>query len=68
MNGADFIRRVRRLGRKRGVRVHVDKSHGKGSHAVLTYGDRRAIVPSGELKTGTFRALCKQLGIDPAEL
>jgi predicted RNA binding protein YcfA (HicA-like mRNA interferase family) len=68
MNSADFIRKVRKLGRKHGVRVRMDKGHGKGSHAVLTYGDRRTIVPNGELKKGTFRALCQQLGIDPEAL
>ena len=40
MTGAEFVRKVRKLGRKRGVVVRVDKRRGKGSHGRLHYGDR----------------------------
>jgi mRNA interferase HicA len=69
VTGKEFIRRVRRLARKRGVLVEVNKSAGKGDHRKLYFGSRRATLPGlGELKTGTFHGLCKQLGIDPKEL
>ncbi|MXW17659.1 MAG: type II toxin-antitoxin system HicA family toxin [Gemmatimonadetes bacterium] len=61
MNGAEFVRRARRHGRKAGVDVRFDPSRGKGSHGML--GRRRTVVKQGELKTGTFRAMLKQLGI-----
>ncbi len=35
VEGAEFIRKVRKLGRMRSVTVAVDTSHGKGSHAML---------------------------------
>jgi len=41
---------------------------GKGSHGTLYFGDRKAIVPAGELKRGTLRAICRQLAIDPDDL
>ncbi len=68
MNGKEFIRKVRKLGRRTGTPVTLDSARGKGGHQTLTYGGRRTIVQTGELPTGTFRAMCKQLGIDPEDL
>lgn len=68
MNGKEYIRKVRKLGRKKGVAVRVDSARGKGGHQTLYYGARRTIVQTGEIPTGTFRAMCAQLGIDPGEL
>ena len=38
---------------------------GKGSHGLLIVGDRRTVVrnPKDELKTGTYHAMLKQLGL-----
>lgn len=64
----DFIRRVRKLGRRTGTSVAVDSAHGKGSHQRLYYGERFTTVRRGEIPKGILRAMCKQLGIDPGEL
>jgi mRNA interferase HicA len=40
MTGHEFERRIRKVGRKRGVSVSFDSSHGKGSHGRLYYGNR----------------------------
>lgn len=63
MNGADFVRRVRRYARRAGLEVQFDPSRGKGSHGMLYLGHRRTVVKHGELKPGTLRAMLKQLGI-----
>lgn len=44
---------------------HVDERRGKGSHVTLYYGSRFTVVrsPKDEIKTGTFHAMLKQLGI-----
>ena len=70
MNGREFISRVRKLGRKNKSAVSFDRTRGKGSHGTLYYGDRFTVVKDRKthLKTGTFRAMCKQLGIDPSDL
>ena len=70
MNGREFISRVRKLGRKNNIAVSFDRIRDKGSHGTLRYGDRIAVVKDRKtpLKTGTFRAMCKQLGIDPIDL
>jgi len=70
VTGKEFIRRVRTLGKTRGLDVRIDKKRGKGSHQTLYYGDRKTIVrnPRDELKTGTFNAMLNQLGIGRHEL
>lgn len=70
MTGTEFLRRLRRLGRARGVPVTHDPGHGKGSHGTVGYGARTATLPylRRELAPGTFRALCRQLGIDPEDI
>lgn len=70
MTGNEFIRKVRRLGRKRGVNVAFVAERGKGSHGTLYYGDKRTIVrnPKDELKTGTLHAMLSQLGLTLTDL
>ncbi|HLB57584.1 MAG TPA: type II toxin-antitoxin system HicA family toxin [Gammaproteobacteria bacterium] len=43
---------------------------GKGSHSTLVYGQRFTIIRNlkDELKTGTYNAMLKQLGINENEL
>ena len=52
MTGAEFIRRVRKLGRSRGVVVHFDERHGKGSHGRLHYGNRFTTVKDRKKEIG----------------
>lgn len=70
MKGSEFIRKVRRLGRQRGVEVVFVPERGKGSHGTLYYGGRLTIVrnPKDELKTGTLHAMLTQLGLTYTDL
>ena len=65
MKGSEFVRRVRRAGRKSGVRVLFAAERGKGSHGTLYFGSRLTVVRDlkDELKTGTLHAMLKQLGL-----
>ena len=65
MTGNEFIRKVKRLGRKNDVAVQFVARRGKGSHGTLFYGARVTIVrnPKDELKTGTLHAMLDQLGL-----
>ena len=65
MTGNEFIRKVRKLGRKKGIRVEYVTRRGKGSHGTLFYGSRFTVVrnPKDELKTGTLHAILDQLGL-----
>lgn len=70
MTGNDFIRRIKALAKARHIAVSLNAARGKGSHQTLYFGAAFTIVrnPKDELKTGTFHAMCKQLGIKPSDL
>ena len=70
MKGSEFIKKVKKLGKAKNLIVRVDAKRGKGSHVTLYYGDRFTIVrnPKDELKTGTLKAMLKQLGINTDEI
>ena len=65
-----FIRRIRKLGRKRGISVEVVTSRGKGSHVTLLFGSRFTTVPGhrGDLPKGTLAAMLKELGLALSDL
>ena len=69
MDGKEFEKRVRRLGRQTGMNVRFDL-HGKGSHGRLYYGERFTTLKDRkkEIGKGLLKAMCSQLGIRPDEL
>ena len=70
MTGNELIRKIKALGRERGIVVRLDASRGKGSHQTLYFGSAFTVIrnPKDELKTGTFHAMCSQLGVKANEL
>ena len=70
MTGNEVIRQVKAIGRARGIGVRLKASRGKGSHKTLYFGTAFTVVgnPKDELKTGTFHAMCAQLGIRANQL
>lgn len=70
MTGHEFIKKVKALGKLRGVAVIVDKGRGKGSHQTVSFGSEFTVVrnPTDELKTGTLHAMCSQLKISRNDL
>ena len=70
MKGSEFLKKLKALGRKQGVIVKIEQRRGKGSHSTLFYGERFTIIRNlkDELKTGTFNAMLKQLGIKESDL
>jgi mRNA interferase HicA len=65
VRGNEFIRRIQKLAKAKGMAVEWRPERGKGSHGLLILGDRRTVVrnPKDELKTGTYHAMLKQLGL-----
>ena len=65
MKGSEFVRRVRRTGRRWGISVELRPERGKGSHSTLYFGSRFTVVRylKDELKIGTLHAMLKQLGL-----
>ncbi len=70
MKGSEFLRKLKKLGREKGINVKLIEERGKGSHCTIEYGERFTIIRNlkDELKTGTFNAMLKQLGIAKTEL
>lgn len=67
MNGEEFIRRVRRYARRRGLAIEIDYRQGKGIHATLYLGDHRTTVKQSEIGRGLLAAMLRDLGIDREE-
>ena len=69
MKGSEFIKKVKKLAKAKGLKVEIDSSRGKGSHITLYYGKRYTVVRNmkDELKTGTYKAMLNQLGIQENE-
>lgn len=70
MKGNEFIRKIKKLGRKNNITVQFIKQRGKGSHGTLSYGEKFTIIRNSkdELKTGTLHAMLNQLGLKPDDL
>ena len=70
MKGSEFIKRVKKLAKAKGLPFEVSRERGKGSHMTLYYADQHTILRNrkDELKTGTYHAMLKQLGIDKSEI
>ncbi|MHB8570838.1 MAG: hypothetical protein ACYC97_11655 [Metallibacterium sp.] len=66
LTGREFIRKVKALGKDRGLPVRLDTSRGKGSHQTY-FGSVFTVVrnPKVELKTGTFHAMCANSASSP---
>lgn len=70
MKGADLLRHLRRLARRRGWTFAWHPGLGKGSHGKLFINGRQTTVcdPKRELATGTLHAMLRQLDISIADL
>ena len=70
MKSKQFFESIRRLARERGLTVSLDKKRGKGSHALLKFGDRRTILKDlrKTVGPGLLRKMCRDLGITPEDL
>jgi mRNA interferase HicA len=70
MKGSEFLKLLKSLARKRGWDYEWNPERGKGSHGTLLFNKRLTVVRNlkDELKTGTFHAMLKQLGIKESDL
>lgn len=69
MTGREFLKRVRGIGRERGVAVRVDTERGKGSHITLYYGNANTIVKDRrkEIGPGLLSRMISDLGLDRSD-
>ena len=70
MTGDEFYRKIKKLGRQRGVEVSFDSGHGQGSHGRLYYGLRFTTLKDRrkEIGPGLLNAMLDQLGLNRRDL
>lgn len=70
MKGAEFERRVRKLGRSKNIVCQFVADMGKGSHGRLYYGAEFTTLKDRKKEIGAnlFAKMCRDLNIDPHEL
>ncbi len=70
VTGAEFVRKVKKVGRRKGVSVQLIAERGKASHGTLCYGTRRTTVKhrQAELSPGLLHAMLAQLGLTLEDL
>lgn len=68
VKATELVRLVERYAVRKGIPYRAEA--GKGSHRKVWLGDHRSVVPihSGDLPTGTYRAILRQLGITERDL
>ena len=69
MTGREFLKRVREIGRERGVAVGVDTERGKGSHVTIYYGTANTILKDRrkEIGPGLLSRMISDLGLDRSD-
>jgi len=70
MTGNEFLRRINRLGRGRGISVPFDQRHGKWSHGTLRFGNRKTTLKDlrKEIGVGLLHVMLGQLGLSRGDL
>lgn len=71
MTGNEFLRGINRLGCPRGIGVHFDQRHGKGSHGTLHYGSRKTTLKEICARRSApvwLHAILGQLGLSRRDL
>ena len=70
MKGNEFLKKLKSLAERKGWQFEWRPDEGKGSHGALYLNGNKTIVRNlkDELKTGTFHAMLKQLGIKENDL
>jgi mRNA interferase HicA len=65
VDGAELVKKRKRLAKKRGLEFSYEPRHGKGSHGQLLLGDRLTTVkdPKKEIGPGLLHDMLKQLGL-----
>ena len=66
MDAAEFLRKVRKYAKDRGIPYALDTSQGRGSHAMVYLGGRRTVVPmhaGREIGKGLLHGMLKDLGL-----
>ena len=70
MRGAEFERRVRKLGRRKKITCQFVADKGKGSHGRFYFGEEFTTLKdrNKEIGSGLLAKMCQDLNIDSRDL
>jgi mRNA interferase HicA len=68
VNDREFVKRIRKIARTRGIEFRMDPKRGKGSHRTLYFGERKTTVKKGEIGPGLLSEMIRQLGLRSSDL
>lgn len=70
MDYKELLKKLKKYAKKQNLAFHWETTRGKGGHGTVHLGDKLTVVPTakGELKTGTQKAILKQLGVKENDL
>ena len=70
MKGSEFLRKLRRLARRRGIRFQYEPGLGKGSHGRVRLDAASTTLkdPKKELGAGLLGEMCHDLKIETRDL
>ena len=69
MNGNEFLKRLKKLAKTKGLVVRIITRSGKGSHIMVYLGEARTTLKdrTKEIDPGLLSAMLRQLGITKKE-
>ena len=70
MNGNELIKILKKIGRKRGLAVRIDRKRGRGSHFTLYFGNRYKIMKDRkkEIGPGLLHTILNNLGLSKEDI
>lgn len=68
MTRSELLRKLKKLADNKNIYYDFKQERGKGSHGTVYLGDKRSLVPKGEIKTGTLHSIFKNLFIKEQDL
>lgn len=70
MDYKELLKKLKKYAKRHELEYYWENTRGKGGHGTGHIGDKFTVVPTakGELKTGTQKAIVKQLGLKDEDL
>ena len=70
MNGNELLKKLKKIAKDRKISLKLVKSHGKGSHGTLYFGNKKTTMkdPKKEIGPGLLKAMLVRLGLEKQDI
>ncbi len=70
MTGNELIKALKKVGRKKGLAVRIDRKRGRGSHFTLYFGTRHTVMKdrTKEIGPGLQKKILDNLGLTKKDI